>query len=538
MTPPTTATAKPPRIVIAALAAQLMAWFVLLSTQAEQIQWISDDHALVYGEGSGRWPDSFVTAMAQGGHGRLSAHRLLCYPVIGYVGWMLGPDGAHRFQFYTHAAVALLAGLLLLRLRWGIIPSLTAAAAFAFAPWVGQPVFWWSSVCTALSTLFTLLAAHAYLNWARRGSVPWLAAAMLAMFTSLLLYEIWLTGYVLFFMLDLYLRRTERSNGPAPRNWIADALRAFARSSPMLVVFAVWAVWFVMTYQGDAHQPHPTSLSRKIIVLASIHGRVVNWFISTPWSAYWRQGLTLGDAKHAWMMWLWPASVAFLTFIVLMIRLKGQPQHRASEPATRPHDAWALPPLLPGLLLAWGVFLGSRLIFILQGGIALHTRHNYGAAIGAAIAAALLVGYLRKASHSVAYRRLLNGCVLVALIAMALAQLGAAKHFRKTSEAEAETVRLLPSLNFNGVDLLVVGGHATDTRGELSYFSEEHGLWLAFHARKLAPDIKVIVDPDAVSLPAHAPENSTLLLVWRDGQLTTAHKPHLREGQSSDDAVN
>lgn len=450
------------------LLAALLAGALAYGIAAPSIGWVSDDHGLVYGAPLKPWP-GVAEAFLAGGEGHFSVHRLLCYPFLGYVGGVLGPAASHVLQVLLHLGCGWLLYALLHRLRWPATDAAWAAAGFLVVPWVSQPVYWWSAVCTIVSTIFILLAAHAYLSWSRDGG-RWLWACLGSIFVALLFYELWLGSFVLFFGLEFYLRSTAAS--PAGASWGGKARHALRRSWPALLPYALWMAGFLAFHRAATHQP-TLSVLRVPVVFLSIHLRAVHWLIDTPWRTALVHGL---EALVAW------GGIAMAA--ALAITLHACRRHRR-QPGSAPA---ATPNLAAALLLAWSAFLAARLVFILQGGIATHTRHNYGAAIGVAIAGAAILRWIQErwpAGGAVRW------CAGVALAICAVTSSGLGHHYRATSAAEEATCRqllpILPALPPEAT--LLVVGDPTGTRGELGYFAEENGIWLERRLRAYRPDI-------------------------------------------------
>src|SRR5579859_899763 len=81
----------------------------------------------------------------------------------------LNPVGHHYTNLLLHAANVVLLFLLLRRATGSPWPSLLVAALFALHPVNVESVAWASELKNVLSTLFFLLALHAYDRYARTG---------------------------------------------------------------------------------------------------------------------------------------------------------------------------------------------------------------------------------------------------------------------------------------------------------------------------------------------------------------------------------
>lgn len=489
--------------------------------------WFSDDYVLAYGIGGEPVP-SLGEALRVGGGGKLSIHRLLCYPFIGYVGGGLGPRLAGVLQVGLHLLVAWLLGLLLLRLDWPPASSAFAVALFAVSPWSTQPVVWWSAVCTVVSTVLLVLAAHAYLSWSISGHRrwQWLTGALLLMQVALTLYELWLVAYPLFVALEFYRRRASATDPTAV--WHRDAMAALTRASVMLMPSLIYIALFVFAGHGGTHNPS-LSLSRIPAVLLSIHFRVYHWLADTPWTVALDEGLpalTSGPGVLAFML------LAASSVLILRRWLHA---NRGTEPTT------AKLLVAEGLLLSWGWFLASRLVFLAQGGVATHTRHNYGAAMAAAMALAVAHSWASRSSRDRPLRRgvLILASALV-LSALALTTMGISRDTAVNSRAEQDTFhQVLPAALSQGEGgaVLVVGA-PSPRRTELAYYSEKQGLWLNFRLRKASPGTSAYVvddarregdswvfaatrrgDTSAGQTTVRLPLNRTAVFRWVDGRL-------------------
>ncbi len=500
--------------------------FVFLPGSLER-HWFSDDYGLVYGL-EGRPVPSISEALRQGGGGKLSIHRLLCYPFIGYVGGALGPHLGGLLQVGLHLLVAWLLGLLLLRLDWPPASSALAVALFAVSPWSTQPVVWWSAVCTVVSTVLLMCAAHAYVSWSmsERRSWWWLASALLCMQVALTFYELWLAAYPLFVGLELYRRRGYRADQKAA--WRNDTWAALAHSSIMLIPSLVYVTFFVLVGHGATHSPS-FSLSRVPVVLLSIHLRVYHWFADTPWVLALDKGLTTLRSG--------PGASVLLALILVSVLILRQRQRVNRSLAS----ANATIPVAAAMLLSWGWFLGSRLVFLAQAGVATHTRHNYGAAIAAAIAFAALHNY---ASHFVRSgplgRGLLSTSSILVLGVLSLTTMGIAQESERNSRAEQDTFeQVLPAALSGDVgSTVLVVGTPNPRRTELAYYSEEQGVWLNYRLKKAAPGTSAYVlddvtrdgdrwvftttrrrDSSAGQNRIQLPLEKTLIFRWVDGRL-------------------
>ncbi len=499
---------------------------VFLPSSLER-EWFSDDHNLAYGVDGGPVP-SLGEALRQGGGGELSIHRLLCYPFIGYVGGGLGPLLGGLLQLGLHLLVAWLFGVLLLRLEWPPMSSAFAVALFAVSPWSTQPVVWWSAVCTVVSTVLVVCAAHAYLSWSLGGrkSWRWLTGALLSMQLALTFYELWLVAYPLFAALELYSNRTSRADQKA--DWRRNTIAALTRASVMLVPSLIYIALFVFAGHGSTHNPS-LSLYRAPVVFLSIHLRAYHWLADTPWTLALDKGLhTLTSVPGVLVL----IALAGISALILRQKLRA---NRGTAPAT------ATFPLTEALLLSWGWFLGSRLVFLAQGGVATHTRHNYGAAMAAAMAFVVLHNWASQLARGRVLRReLVSLASVLVLGTLSLTTMGIAQESAENSKAEQETFEaVLPKALSQGEGgAVLVVGTPSPRRTELAYYSEKQGLWLNYRLRKALPGTSAYVvddvrrdgdswvfaatgrgDTSAGQITVRLPLGHTEVFRWIDGQL-------------------
>jgi len=484
--------------------------FVLLAAclaylpAAVQGGWFSDDYVLVYGleDQAPAWTDS----IRMGGAGRLSVARLLCYPFIGYLGEWLGPQLSHVLALFLHLLCGSILYLLLRRLSWSHRLAVTAIFLFLLAPWAAQPVVWWSAVCTTVSSILMLLAVHAFVTWyPGRSSRTWLIVSQVLIFIAFLFYELWLGSFVLFWMLGFYLERRTRIAGGHRSTWSELLRRATRRSWPVILPYIFWGILLIatLTFETGIRAPH-TSILRIPVTFLSIHLRVYHWFFDTPWFS----GISTG-----WNGLLTPIGLVCLAcmviFLVIGRSLKKKWGGQLNDSLYR-----TPPDIMDMVLVAWGIFLGSRLVFILQGGVSTHTRHSYGAAMGFAIAASWLFWRLWDGCESrVALRRVVSAFAIVIAVVLVTTTSGLALHAAYVAKAEQYTLDLLRfELAQLPVDRnILIVGDATGTRGEMSYYQEESGWWLEYRLRHVLTGRRVYVLEDI-------PPRSTLARLLRSGK--------------------
>jgi hypothetical protein len=463
--------------------------------------WTSDDYALVYGI-FGNPVRSFTEALSRSDHGIITPHRLLLHWFIG-TGGLWGAAVAHMLALMLHFLSALLFGGLAWRLFRLPMLAFLACAWFSVAPWVSQPVLWWSSVGTIVSTICLLTAAHLFLNSFSVGTIRafwWILTAWLATFLSLSFYDLWIAGFLLFAGIGFVVHPNadELRSGAGWRRHLLIAV--------MVIPFVLWCgfVAIIGPLEGQAERLS-FSWERVPIVLASIHLRVANWLIGPDWPALWRMGIeALADPLEALVLVLGLGSLVFV-----LARLAATPDQSIAASASigpeRPlHDANAQrqdpsPDRFPWhiLLFAWMMFLASRLVIVLQGGLSLESRLNYGAGFAVALGAAALARWAwhRWCKQSSLLRWSAVGAAFVSIALMTLATAGRARHIALSSMGELYTIAFLDQELRDRPEIrsvTVIGTPVPDI-GELSYFSEYNGFWLRFTLRRLGHDIEARV---------------------------------------------
>jgi hypothetical protein len=461
--------------------------------------WTSDDYALVYGI-FGNPVLSFTEALARSHQGAITAHRLLTYWFIG-TGGIFGPPVAHGLALVIHFLCAWLFGVLVWRLFGSPMVAFLASAWFAPAPWISQPVLWWSAICTILSTICLLTAAHFFL---RSFSTRWsIVMAWLSTFAGLCFYDLWIAGFLLFVGIGLVVHQNANELQRAAV-WRRRVLHIAAMAIPFLLWFGLVGIIGPRT---GAEEKVAFSLERLPVVFASIHLRVANWFIGPDWLALWRMGIDAwADPLSAFSF---VVSFGLLILIFARFATKSNPSvapNGTSDPLiannqSRKELSSARFPW-PVLFCAWMIFLASRLAIVLQGGTALHSRLNYGAATAVALAAAALASWTWhrwcKRSSLLRWSSVVGAIASIAL--MTLATSGRARHMALSSTAEAYTITMLDqelSKHPEIRSVTIIGTPVPDI-GELGYFSEENGLWLRAVLRNIghAVDVRVIRHKD------------------------------------------
>jgi len=157
-------------------------------------------------------------------------------------------------------------------------------------------------------------------------------------------------------------------------------------------------------------------------------------------------------------------------------------------------------PLWDSLVLGWSLFLGSRLVFTLMGGISTHTRQNYGASMGVAVAVVAIMSSVIRAKQISARLRATAGVMVLAVVfVLGWTSAAIGIHYVKTTEAEAQTIRTFDRwiaaspLEWHGLTIVVVAAKNAITPGELSYSSEDDGNWLRYAIKRVCRDCNAVV---------------------------------------------
>jgi hypothetical protein len=463
--------------------------------------WTSDDYALVHGI-YGTPVRSFIQTLSRTADGNLTAHRALHYWFIAS-GGSAGPAAAHALALALHFTNTCIFGALVWRLFNSPTLAFLASAWFCVAPWISQPVIWWTSVNTIASTICMLTAAHFFLSSfrpterARRFS--WIFLAWIAAFIGLLLYDLWLAGFLLFVGVALV----------AGKGWGERIFYLCLMAIPFLIWFGLVAS--LGPRAGEAERVS-ISLERVFVVFTTIHLRVANWLVGPDWGALWRMGVeALANPVEAITFFL---GVGLLIFVLVKIALTGgDPGESARESQQLRPSAEAFP--WDVLLFSWLMFLASRLTIILAGGVALHSRLNYGAAMAVALGAAALAQWAwRRWCYPYELIRWLAIFVAgMSIVVMTLANIGRSRHMAQSSSAERYTIdfldrRLKEDPNIRSVTVL---GTPVPDIGELNYFSEGDGMWLEYVVRSLGNKqrVRVVRADTFTAIPP-----SDLSLMW------------------------
>ena len=460
--------------------------------------WTSDDYVLVQGL-YGTPVRSFLQTLSRTADGNLTAHRALHYWFIAN-GGSAGPTAAHAISLALHFTNTCIFGALVWRLFDSPPLAFLASALFCVAPWISQPVIWWTSVNTIASTICMLTAAHFFLNSfypagpARR--FGWIFLACMATFIGLLLYDLWLAGFLLFVGVALL----------AGKGWRERIFSLCLVAVPFLIWLGLVAA---LGPRGSSADRVGITVERVFVVFTTIHLRVANWLVGPDWGSLWRMGVeALADPLEAISFFL---GVGLL--IIVLVRIAGGDRAGPGIESQRLHPSDNFP--WDVLLFSWLMFLAARLVIILQGGVSLNSRLNYGAAMAVALGGAALAQWAwRRWCYPYQLTRWLAIFIAgTSIVAMTLANVGRSRHMAHSSSAERYTIefldrRLKEDPNVRSVTVL---GTPVPDIGEINYFSEYDGMWLQYVLKSLGNDQRVQVIR-ADSLPAS--RSSDLTLIW------------------------
>jgi hypothetical protein len=497
--------------------------------------WTSDDYAIVYGI-YGNPTQSFIQSLSRSPNGIITPHRLFTYWVLG-IGNAFGPAQAHALQVALHALCALLFANLVWRLFRSIMLAVLSAFLFILAPWVSQPVIWWSATCAIISTALILVAAHFYLSAisdriagesmfsqslsGRR--VFWLFVACLAAFLALCFYDLWIAGFLLFFGIWVVHDSGKLTH---PVHW----KQAAADLSTIATPFILWCIWVLLIgprSNDDSDFPSRLNLSlyRIPLTFLSSHLRVANWFASgggadgPDWLALWKMGVEALSAPVELALFGLGGLLALLAIASFAYGTAYVESDKRANPDTDRQDScleqfpWRI------LLFSWMLFLASRLALLLQGGISLSSRFNYGAGMAVSLGAAAVVGWT--------WHRWLKGSIIlksaavvgffISITLMALATAGRSRHIAFVSQAEALTISAVQKTVLDNPDLKTISiiGSPVPEIGEMNYFAEGylHGFWLSVLLHRLGFNHEVqVISQNSLQTQ----EAGNVLFVWSD----------------------
>lgn len=455
-----------------------------------RIGWLSDDYNEVFGVSSAV-PD-WRTAFMMGGAGHWSPYRLLKYPLEGYLGSWLGPSYAHILQFTSHIICVLLFYTLLKRIKWPTAASLAAGMLFCTFPWISQAVYWWAAATTIWATILVLGAAHCLILWRERHFRRWLIAYACLVLLSLLLYELWLGGFIFFAGLDWYHRNIEKSHRAAVnRKSLRRNPDSLWRYGKIAVPFLVYGVICWIAPSSEISDRISLRLARLPALLALVHLRTAQWPLDTQWR--W----TFLNADKAFHSTFGVLCFAIEAAILLLL---GYVWIRKCREGNLTRNSV---PLWYSVILGWAIFLGSRIALILQGYISRYdTRENYAASMGVAVVVIAVVSTLIHSGDANNWLRAVGGVMILAIVlVIGWTSAGIGVHYVMTSAAEAQTIRQLnrwlssSPYGLNGVTIVVVARADSISHGtvELSYFGEHDGSLLGYAIRQRCEDCNVFV---------------------------------------------
>lgn len=423
--------------------------------------WKSDDYALMeYGIDSF---GEFCSKLAGQISDVVSGERSLNYWVgtlhTKYFGTVLGVKGTHFFLWLIHLANVFLLWQWLRRIDFGLSRSTYATAFWGVSPWLTQPVFWWTSNVASISTFFALLSVIFHLKWIKPSRNKkqkrwhWLLFSLVFFFLSLTIYELWLALPILLIAQYWYLH---------PHDFWS---RWIGRSIPHSALILLWILfsWIGWTYGNvEPRVKSDLSIVQFIKSSAALFLRCGQWITDTPWLTALRDG-----AGYMMNHWRW-----LLVPVVIFLGLRS-----ARRKGRMPIDKLRI------LGLVFCLFLACRLVLILQGGISIHTRHNYGAGMALAIfVASFLIPKGRGG-------KVTNSFLWTLLLGLAITSLGLGKHFSETSKWENLT---LDKVDKSGKKYLVILGKPGNTIGEQYYYEEQDGIWLQWRLRNDYEDCWVL----------------------------------------------
>jgi len=445
--------------------------------------WFSDDYMQVYGLHGEPLP-SFEESIREAGSGSLSVARTFSRVQMGHGGAWLGEFRAMVVRVAGHALNAFLLFLLLRRLTATRPVALGAALIFATAPWHTQAVVWWATVHLGFAITLLLLALLVYQSWLAQRAWWRLVVSQILVFISLMTYEQGLAAWLVF--LGVALLQSAQLENFKSRSWVPALWKAFTLSWPILIPFALWVVLYLITFPLESNTRTPkAALDRNLVALASTHLR---WFDSVwrlPWNDLVRQGL-------ASMTLLGAALTGILA--IAAARLLGWPRAKKTAPRTDRVQ------LVLSLVLAYLLFAGFRLVFVMQGATSIETRNSYGANMGVALAMAavayfVLAGKLRRPA---VYALVVTAFCLANVVATR----GEAWHVARNAQDERIVFeKAVAALAGNPqADSLAVIVTKPLTNGEKDFYEEYDGGWLEYRLeKKLGRKIEVQIQRDGAT---------------------------------------
>jgi uncharacterized membrane protein YidH (DUF202 family) len=274
----------------------------------------------------------------------------------------------------------------------------------------------------------------------------------------------------------------------------------------MVLPFALWVM--LVFFIGPRHNMGDRlalDLFRIPVVLLSLHARIIHWFVDKHQIELFLYGLR----SPSFLFFSCMLSVSTISALACAATGKRFSTKETSNTIS----------LSGQILTVWSIFLSSRLSMILQGGVALHSRLSYGAALAAGMAFSCILFWLYRRCQTTG-RQLMLGSTSIILIIMSILTLGRATHYADVTIAELQTLSLPALSNTNPLaeqENVIVVGTPVPAIGELNYFSEGPGTWLRWNLqqrRKNNVNVRMLHD-------IKSPTEGGLTLQWDEGELST-----------------
>ncbi len=458
------------------------------------IGWISDDYNEVFGV-TNPVPD-WRNAVLIGGSGHFSPYRLLKYPIEGYLGYWLGPGHSHELQFISHLICVLLFYFLLKRIKWSTPASLAAGMLFCSMPWMSEAVYWWSAATTIWATILVLGAAHCLISWQDSNSKRWIFAYAGLVFLSLVMYELWLGGFIFFAVLVWYYRAVEKVNrGTAKEEPLGKGRESFGRYGKLALPFIVYTFLYFVAPSQDAASRIYLPLAQLPRSIAMVHLRALQWPVDTAWHWTFMNAGTAFNSSSGWFCIT--IEIAILGLLCYAWAQRFPPTDLISRGT----------PLWHSLVLGWSIFAGSRIALVLQSFISRYdTRQNYAASMGIAIAVVACISSLLESKFVGRRIHVAVGVAILAIVfVLGWTSTGIGIHYVMTTRAEAQTIHeindwiAVAGHEHAGLTLVVTPDMNAISHGtvELSYFNEHDGTWLDFVVKKQCQNCTVFVTDEA-----------------------------------------
>ncbi|MBC7782562.1 MAG: hypothetical protein H7144_01880 [Burkholderiales bacterium] len=463
-----------------------VAWPLLLAlalgafayiVHAPMLGMTSDDYVTIFGTELTPIP-AVHESLALGSYGKITPVRLLSQPFNGYVPLWIGLPAAHVLQVMLHLLTGLTLYFLLRRLGWTTVNSGWASAFMLVTPGAIQAVTWWTANLAISVSLIMLLAAHAYLSWSRNPRrIGMLLLCCALCFFQLLFYELWLAGFIVFWAIELYIQ-------PAGSSLFKTLIRSTKRASITILPFILWVILAKLTYTADHREAHVT-LFRVPVVFISTQVRCLQSMLLQPWQNASIEGLKTLTSPAGMIL-----GVISLLLLILSLRSEKYTESKGDDRKF---------PLGRALMLAWLILLASRMVFILQNGVAMHTRHNYGATVGVAIGlAACLAFTLNQLKSLPAAQWVVRGVAGIVVIIFTLTSAGISSTFANTTRDEEGVYQaLLPvAKNMDGRQVILIKEPTAKVYLDHTFYDEFDGVWLEERLQFHNPKVFAYVVPD------------------------------------------